>query len=175
MPDHSEVFGPLVLILMGPMGCGKSTVGRLLAKRLGWPFGDADDYHPPENVAKMKAGVPLTDDDRQPWLDLLHQKIDEHLSQGQSAVMACSALKESYRNRLGVDQQRVRSIYLQGTPELLRKRVAQRRHLYMPPNLLASQLAVLEEPKNGLTVDISESPEQIVDRIVAALSDSRHW
>ena len=175
MPEHLGASEPLALILMGPMGCGKSTVGRLLAKRLGWPFWDADDYHPPENVAKMKAGIPLIDDDRWPWLDLLRKKIDDHLSSGQSAVMACSALKESYRKRLGVDQQRVRSVYLRGTPELLEKRVAQRRHLYMPPNLLASQLTALEEPRGGLTMDIKETPEQIVDRIAAALSGGHHW
>ncbi len=175
MPDQSGMAEPLAVILIGPMGCGKSTVGRLLAQRLGWPFWDADDYHPPENVAKMKAGLPLSDDDRRPWLDLLRKKIDAHLSRGQSAVTACSALKESYRNRLGVDQQRVRSIYLQGTPDLLQQRVALRCHPFMPPDLLASQLSAFEPPRDGLTMDISESPEQIVDRIMAALSGSRHW
>lgn len=170
MPERPGVSEPFALILIGPMGCGKSTVGRLLAQRLDWPFWDADDFHPPANVARMKAGLPLTDDDRWPWLDLLREKMDDHLSGGGRVVMACSALRQSYRDRLGIDQTRVRSVYLRGTPDLLRERVAQRRHRFMPPDLLASQLADFEEPQDGLVMDISFSPESIVEKITAAMS-----
>lgn len=160
---------PMVVILMGPTGCGKSTVGRLLAQRLGWPFFDADDFHSRANVEKMRAGIPLTDADRVPWLERLHQEIQGWMSGGQSTVLACSALKQSYRDQLGVDQAKVVTVYLKGDYELIRKRIGSRLHPYMPADLLESQFAALEEPVDGIRVDITAAPRAIVQTIVASL------
>jgi carbohydrate kinase (thermoresistant glucokinase family) len=159
----------MILILMGPSGCGKTTIGRRLAQHLGWAFLDGDDYHPAANVAKMHNGVPLDDDDRRPWLRALRREIEARLRTGQSAVIACSALRQSYRDLLGVDQQTVRTVYLRGSFELLQRRLAERRGHFMPPELLRSQLDTLEEPDGGLSVDIDADPETIVTRIVAAM------
>ena len=160
----------MILILMGPTGCGKTTVGRLLAQRLGWPFLDGDDFHPPANVAKMHGGIPLDDGDRRPWLAALRREIETHLRSGQSAVLACSALKRTYRDLLGVDQQTVKTVYLRGTFDLLQARLADRVGHFMPPELLRSQLDTLEVPDGGLAVDIDAPPEAIVERITAALT-----
>lgn len=156
----------MVIVLTGPMGCGKTTIGRLLSGRLGWRFEDADDFHPQENVDKMKSGVPLDDNDRLPWLRVLHDMINDSVSNGENMILACSALKRSYRQLLGVDQQSVMSIYLKGSPELLEKRVALRTHQYMNKDLLTSQLNTLEEPRDGLVISIAGTPEQVVDEIV---------
>jgi carbohydrate kinase (thermoresistant glucokinase family) len=155
-----------ILIMMGPMGCGKTTVGRLLAQTLAWPFIDADDFHPAANVAKMRQGVALNDADRRPWLEALRAAIDRWRLAGQSGIMACSALKKTYRRILGVDQQTVRTVYLQGSFELLHARIEARRNHYMPTDLLQSQLDTLEPPAGGLTVDISVPPEAIVAHII---------
>lgn len=160
----------MVLILMGPTGCGKTTVGRLLARRLGWPFLDGDDFHPAANVAKMHNGTPLNDSDRHPWLMALQKEIERRNKAGQSAILACSALKQTYRKLLGVDQQTVKTIYLRGSFELLQERLTDRRDHFMPPELLRSQLETLELPKGGLVVDIDDPPEAIVTRIVEALA-----
>lgn len=159
----------MVVILMGPMGCGKSTIGRLLADRLGWRFEDGDDFHPPANVSKMQAGIPLDDRDREPWLDILANLIrtNEHL--GKNLVLACSALKESYRIRLGINQENIISVYLKGSPDLLQSRLDLRRHRYMKKSLLASQLATLEEPESAVTVDIDARPQDIVENIIENL------
>jgi len=162
----------MILILMGPTGCGKTTVGHLLARRIAWPFIDGDDFHPAANVAKMKTGAPLTDDDRRPWLAALRREIDVHIRDGQSAVLACSALKEIYRERLGVDQQTVKTIFLRGTIDLLAQRMAGRQGHFMPPELLQSQLDTLEVPREGLVVDIDDPPEVIVTRIINALQQN---
>lgn len=159
----------MILILMGPSGCGKTTIGRRLAQHLGWAFLDGDDYHPAANVAKMHNGVPLDDDDRRPWLRALRREIEARLRTGQSAVIACSALRQSYRDLLGVDQQTVRTVYLRGSFELLQRRLNNRRGHFMPPELLRSQLDTLEEPDGGLSVDIDADPETIVTRIVATM------
>lgn len=159
----------MVLILMGPMGCGKTTIGKMLAEKLGWPFYDADDFHPKENLEKMQTGIALTDEDRKLWLEKLRANIQRWLKHGQSTILACSALKQAYRDILGVNQSTVRTVYLKGSYELLRKRLEERQHPYMDKNLLRSQLDTLEEPKDGLTVDISATPEIIVGTIIKSL------
>ncbi len=159
----------MIILLMGPMGCGKTTIGKLLATKSGWPFYDGDDFHPPENVAKMQGGIALTDEDRWVWLETLRELIAQLLQEGTNAILACSALKQAYRDILGVDQKTVITVYLQGSFELLRKRVSERQHPYMSKELLQSQLDTLEEPAGGLTADIAASPEIIVDRIMDEL------
>jgi carbohydrate kinase (thermoresistant glucokinase family) len=159
----------MVLILIGPMGCGKTTIGKMLGKKLGWPFNDGDDFHPKENVEKMRAGIALTDEDRKLWLEKLQANIRRWLKHGQNTILACSALKRAYRDILGVNQSTVRTVYLKGSYELLRKRIEGRLHPYMDKNLLKSQLDTLEEPKDGLSVDISKTPERIVSTIIKTL------
>jgi gluconokinase len=154
-------FDPVILVLMGVCGSGKSTVGEALAASLGWQFLDADDFHPPANVAKMASGAPLTDDDRWPWLDRIADELRAVLARGGHAVLACSALKAAYRERL----QRagdVRIVYLAGDAATLAARLAMRQHKYMPPTLLPSQLATLEEPADALRIDIRDAvPVQV--------------
>ena len=162
----------MVLILMGPTGCGKTTVGRLLARRLGWPFLDGDDFHPAANVAKMHSGIPLDDSDRRPWLLALRKEIERRNKADQSAILACSALKQAYRELLGVDQKKVKTVYLQGTFDLLQERLAHRRDHFMPPELLRSQLEALEVPEGGLVVDIDEDAAVIVTRIMMSLKQT---
>jgi len=159
----------MVLVLMGPMGCGKTAIGKMLAEKLGWPFYDADDFHPKENVEKMRAGIALTDEDRKLWLEKLRANVQRWLKHRQNTILACSALKQAYRDILGVNQSTVRTVYLKGSYELLRKRLEERQHPYMDKNLLRSQLDTLEEPKDGLTVDISATPEIIVGTIIKSL------
>jgi carbohydrate kinase (thermoresistant glucokinase family) len=157
----------MVIVLIGPMGCGKTTVGKILAARLGWPFSDADDYHPKDNVEKMRAGIPLTDQDRQGWLEALAARIAATLAAGENLVLACSALKQKYRDMLGVDQQRVISVYLKGDSDLLQARIAARSHQFMNKDLLISQLATMEEPADGLCLDIGPGPERLAAAIIA--------
>ena len=164
MPPRSGT----ILIVMGVAGSGKSTIGQQLADRLGWPFYDGDDFHPAANVAKMRQGQPLTDEDRSGWLSTLAGLIRDHVQRNQSAVLACSALKQRYREQLQVDA-RVRIIYLRGDRDLIEARLRQRTNHYMPSSLLASQFAILEEPTNALTFDISQPPEQIVADIVKSI------
>ena len=159
----------IILILMGPMGCGKTTVGKMLAKELGWPFYDGDDFQPKENVEKMRAGIALTDEDRKPWLETLRENIQHWLNQGQDTILACSALKQAYRDVLRVNPNTVRTVYLKGSYSLLLKRIEEREHPYMNKALLRSQLDSLEEPKDGFSVDISATPEIIVRTIIKHL------
>jgi carbohydrate kinase (thermoresistant glucokinase family) len=155
----------MIVVVMGVSGCGKSTIGQLLADRLGCPFLDADELHPPGNVAKMAAGTPLTDADRQPWLELLNAKL-----RGQeNAVLACSALKETYRRTLSKGLADCRFVHLRGSMELIGARMAKRQHRFMPASLLASQFATLEPPAEALAVDIAQPPAQCVEEITAAL------
>lgn len=154
---------------MGVSGSGKSTVGQLLAERLGWPFRDGDGFHPPANVAKMQSGVPLNDADRHPWLLAIQEFMQKAHDDGQSAVVACSALKRAYRELLLGGEPWVRFVHLQGSRDLLAERMRSRPGHFMPPALLDSQLATLEPPTDALTVDIGEPPTQIVDRIIAGL------
>lgn len=160
----------MVIVLIGPMGCGKTTIGTLLAARLDCRFADGDDYHPQGNVTKMSAGIPLTDDDRLPWLAILAEMIRASIRRKEKMVLACSALKRTYRQILGIDQQQIFSVYLRGSRELLAERIGHRQHPYMNKGLLDSQLATLEVPRDGLIVDIAQSPERIVNDILAQLS-----
>jgi len=162
----------MVLILMGPMGCGKTFIGKMLAEKLGWPFYDGDDFHPAKNVEKMRAGIALNDEDRKLWLETLHAHIQRWLKDEQNTLLACSALKQTYRGMLGVNQSTVRTVYLKGSYELLRQRIEGRQHPYMNKNLLKSQFDTLEEPKDGLSVDISPAPEIIVKTIIENLQGS---
>jgi carbohydrate kinase (thermoresistant glucokinase family) len=159
----------MVLILIGPMGCGKTTIGKMLAEKLGWSFYDGDDFHPQENVEKMRVGLPLTDEDRKTWLENLHEHIQLWLMEDRNAILACSALKQAYRDTLGVDRDTVKTVYLKGSYDLLRKRIEEREHPYMNKDLLRSQVEAMEEPKGGLTVDISQTPKIVVETIVNAL------
>jgi gluconokinase len=149
------------IVIMGVSGSGKSTVGPQLAHRLGLPFLDGDDLHSQANKQKMSAGIPLDDADRAPWLDAVAAALA-----GSSAVIACSALKRAYRDRLRGAAPGVEFIYLAGSPALLAQRTRQRAHEFMPPGLLASQLSILEPPgpdENALTVDIAQAPMDIVE------------
>jgi len=162
---------------MGVCGCGKSTVGRALASRLGWQFFDADDFHPQANVAKMAKGIALTDDDRGPWLDRLAAEMRAVALKGQHAVLACSALKESYRRRIARGMERpervenadIRVVYLKGDAKTIEPRLALRSGHYMPPSLLASQFAALEEPQDAMVIDIRQTTEAQAAQIAAAL------
>ena len=155
----------MILVVMGVSGCGKSTVGQLLASRLGCRFLDGDEFHPPQNVAKMGAGVPLTDADRRPWLQALNGKLQEQ----PNAVLACSALKESYRELLALGLAKCRFVHLRGSIELIRSRLTDRRHRFMPASLLQSQFATLEQPQGAIEIDIAQPPERCVEEILAAL------
>jgi gluconokinase len=149
---------------MGVTGSGKTTVALLLAEHLGWTFADADDFHPPANVEKIAHGVPLTDEDRRPWLARLRIQITNWIANGQNAVLACSALKRTYRQELSVGPE-VRFVYLKGSPDLIARRLRLRRGHFADEKILASQFADLEEPETAVTVEISQTPEKIVAEI----------
>jgi gluconokinase len=152
---------PRVLIIMGVAGSGKSTVGRTLADSLAWRFTDADDFHPPANIAKLSAGTALSDADRAPWLAALR----EHIDANDHIVLACSALKAAYRTQLIADPGRVKLIYLRGTREQLAARLGSRTGHFAPAALLDSQLRTLEEPHDVLTLNISASPAELTAAI----------
>jgi carbohydrate kinase (thermoresistant glucokinase family) len=159
-----------ILVVMGVSGCGKSTIAALLAAELGWDFEECDDLHPAANIAKMAAGHPLNDDDRQPWLNAVQGWIRQHVEQHRPGIITCSALKRTYRDRLRAPQ--VTFIYLHGTQSKITARLAKRRGHYMPPTLLDSQFADLEPPvddENALWVDIEPPPGVQVSRILGAL------
>ena len=160
----------MIALLMGVCGCGKTTVGEALAQALGWRFIDADDLHPPSNVAKMASGVPLTDADRWPWYERISSELQNATAAGQHAVLACSALKRAYRARLarGVD---LRVVYLKGDAATIEPRLASRRGHFMPVSLLASQYATLEEPGEAIVVDIAQPVAAQVAAITRALRE----
>jgi len=160
----------MVVILMGVAGSGKTTIGRQLANELGWKFADADEFHPPANVAKMSAGIPLDDADRAPWLAAIRLYIDTRLERGEDAVVTCSALKEKHRAVLMGNPAMVKLVYLRGTRDLLLQRISGRQDHFMKPAMLDSQLAALEEPANAIVVDIGQSPAQIIAAIRASLA-----
>ena len=163
----------LVIVVMGVSGSGKSTVGALLAARLGWPFAEADEFHPAANVAKMRAGIPLTDEDRWPWLEAMADWIEARRNEGRSCVVTCSALKRAYRDRLRRGHGDLRFVHLAGDYGLIAERMRSRRHEYMPLALLESQFATLEPPREdegALVLSVTEPPDALVQRIVAALA-----
>jgi gluconokinase len=155
----------MILVVMGVSGAGKTTIGAALARELRWPFLDADDYHPPENVAKMAAGTPLEDEDRWPWLE----RVNSVLQSQENSVVACSALKEAYRQRLSAGLKEFRIVYLHGSFELIAARSRARRHRYMPASLLESQFAALEPPANAIRIDVAADPSACVAAILAQL------
>jgi carbohydrate kinase (thermoresistant glucokinase family) len=154
---------------MGVSGCGKTTIGKQLASRMGLPFEDGDDYHSKANRAKILHGEPLTDEDRREWLFTLVTLINGYLRKGQSCILACSALKQIYRDRLTVDPDRVRFVYLKGSRELILQRIEARRGHIMKASLLDSQFSILEEPSQAIVVDIGQSPFEVTNFILAAL------
>jgi len=154
------------IVVMGVSGSGKTSVGKALAEHLGWEFYDADEFHPPENVAKMATGVPLDDSDRAPWLAALHDLISTCLKTDRPGVLACSALKERYRQQLLEGNDGVQLVYLKGSYDLIWSRMSERSDHYMKPHMLQSQFEALEEPKNALTVEISASVGDIVQEIM---------
>ena len=156
----------MIVVLMGVSGAGKTTIGERVAQRLGWHFIEGDEYHPRENVAKMAAGIPLEDADRWPWLDALNRRLRGE----RDAIVTCSALKESYRQRLLKGLADARIVYLQAPKALIAERIAKRKHKYMPASLLDSQFATLEPPSGAIDIDVSGDAEDSVDAIVKALT-----
>jgi gluconokinase len=161
----------VIVIVMGVAGAGKTTVGGRLAASLGCEFIDADDYHPPTSVQKMRAGQPLGDDDRWPWLGRLNGLLQERARRGAGAVLACSALKASYREALVRGLADARLVYLRGSKALIAPRLAGRGGHFMSPALLDSQFATLEEPRDAIVVDVDATPEALVGAIRAALAE----
>jgi gluconokinase len=160
----------MIVLVMGVCGCGKTTVGRALAEEFEWEFLDADDLHPPSNVAKMASGVALTDEDRWPWYERIAGELRRATAAGRHVVLACSALRQTYRERLsrGVD---LRVAYLKGDAATITPRLASRRGHFMPASLLASQFETLEEPRDAIVVDLAEPVEAQVAAITRALRE----
>ena len=161
----------MIVVLMGVSGSGKTTLGTRVADQLGWEFADADDFHPAANVAKMRAGIPLTDADRAPWLATLHGIIARWIGDGKSTVLAFSALKQEYREELRVGPE-VRFVYLKASPEVLRQRLKARSSHYMKAGMLESQLETLEEPQDTVVVDVSGTVEESVQAVLGGIERS---
>jgi gluconokinase len=158
----------MIVIVMGVVGSGKTTIGQLLAQRLGWEFADADDFHPAANIEKIRHGIPLGDEDRQPWLDRLRKAILDWIDHGHNVVLACSALKRSYRKKLDAGPE-VKFVYLKGNAALIAERLRLRHGHFAGEQILASQFADLEEPDGALAVDIAATPAQIVNKVRKSL------
>ena len=167
LPTGSKIS----VIVMGVSGCGKTTVGRALAERLCAKFLDADDFHPEANVAKMRAGTPLNDEDRAPWLATLNRELRTRSIRGEQVVLACSALKINYRAAIGVDLRQAHWIFLDGSFELIAARMRERPNHYMPESLLRSQFDALERPEDAITISIELSPDEQMEAALFALRD----
>ena len=154
----------MIVIVMGVVGAGKTTIGRLLAEQFRWEFADADDFHPPSNVEKIRRGISLSDEDREPWLNRLREAITQWTAGGRSVVLACSALKRSYRRELEAGPE-VRFVYLKGSADLIAARLRARHGHFAGEQILAGQFADLEEPETAVTVEIASTPQQIVAEI----------
>jgi len=159
----------MIVIVMGVSGAGKSTVGAILADALGWDFVDADSFHPRSNLLKMRRRIALTEKDRAPWLASIRVQVQRWLTEYRSVVLACSALRASHRRLLMVDPTRMRLVYLKGSVDVLQARLSNRPRHFMPPELLDSQLAILEEPSEAIIVDINQPPDAIVRQVREAL------
>ncbi|MGZ9164579.1 MAG: gluconokinase [Anaerolineales bacterium] len=164
-------MGPRGFLIMGVSGSGKTTLGEPLARKLGWDFFDADDFHPPENIAKMAAGIPLNDLDRAPWLAALHDKFLSTLGADRHLVLACSALKETYRAQLLEGMDGIAIIYLKGSYDLIWSRMSIRERHYMKPEMLQSQFDALEEPKDAIVLDAKMSVKDMIDTITKNMED----
>ncbi|MGA2375436.1 MAG: gluconokinase [Candidatus Sulfotelmatobacter sp.] len=164
----------MIAVLMGVSGVGKTTIGRLLAARTRWNFEDADDYHSQENRRKMAAGIPLTDADRSPWLNTLHERMLQYSQKGENAIFACSALKQQYRALLAgaLGPAEICFVYLQAPAAVIRERMKSRHHPYMNPDLLNSQLAELEVPRNAWSVSVAGTPETAVEEILTRMREA---
>ncbi len=160
----------MIVLVWGVTGTGKTSVSQALAKKLQWQFLDADDFHPTTNIEKMQAGIPLTDSDRAPWLRSIKAHLDILVENDTSAVLACSALKQTYRQQLGVDETNIKSVLLSGDADLIAKRLSARENHFMNAELLTSQLATLEPDTHGLTCSVTKTVDEIVHDITATLS-----
>lgn len=158
-----------IVVVMGVSGCGKTTLGRGLVEALGWAFYEGDSLHPRANVEKMSRGIPLSDADRQPWLEAIGHLMDELSASGQSAVITCSALKQAYRDFLAAEREQVIFVYLKACMDRVRERVARRKGHYMPVDLLASQFEALEEPEDAIIVDAALDSESAIRQVLAQL------
>ena len=163
----------MIIVVMGVSGCGKTTIGELLAQRLSCKFADADDFHSADNKAKMKAGIPLTDDDRQPWLTHLAQLFSTYEKRDESLVLACSALRQSYRQIFLDAANNLVFVYLKADFQTIASRLKHRKHEYMNPDLLKSQFETLEEPEDAITANASDSPDAIVEKILLEIKADR--
>jgi gluconokinase len=171
MPTDDQENPPIVLIT-GVSGSGKTTVGAMLAGRLGWQYADADSFHPPSNVEKMAAGQPLTDSDRGPWLEAIGRWIDERRAAHEPGIVTSSGLKRAYRDRLREDRPEVRAVFLDGSPELIASRMVKRQGHFFAPGMLDSQFAELEPPVPGegvFTASVRGTPTEVVDGILSGL------
>lgn len=159
----------MILVIMGVTGAGKSTIGHLLSDTTGWPFADGDDYHPEANKQKMHSGIPLTDEDRIPWLTRLHELLAGWDQEGKSGILACSALKESYRQLLSSGIRDLHFVLLEAPLDVLEERLQARTHHFMNPELLASQISTLEVPSHALHVSMTGDPKEAVNYILCQL------
>ena len=159
----------MIILLMGVSGSGKTTIGKLLAADLHWDFSDADDFHSSQNIEKMRQGIPLTEADRMPWLIELQTALEHWLQENRNVVLACSALKNSYRQLLMTDPDRTKLVYLKGSYSLIKKRLQERHNHYMTAQLLESQFNTLEEPLNALVIDVAQPTQVNIERIRSTL------
>jgi gluconokinase len=167
-----ETNHPQAVVLMGVAGSGKTAVGMQVAQKLDWIFLDADNFHPPANIEKMKHGIPLNDQDRAPWLQRLHDELQRQMAEGHSVILACSALKESYRKVLRDEVFPPKFVYLDVDPETIRDRLQERTAHFFPKELMESQFAALEKPKDAIIIDARKPLADVVDQVIRALKAS---